>query len=181
MKHKYFYMCDAVPPVEGITNGQYWNGWSTPSFQKKDAIQILEFVYRFDFQSLDLTSENVYRYDSTSDSFVIETYEESVLIDSEIIPPVVFEGKEWFPIGCFEWTWQEIDESPIDEELLRELKVCLSIAIKTQSEISIDIENATLSLSVNDEFFEKLTFEDNDEALEQAYAAEKWFDLVVLE
>jgi hypothetical protein len=104
MKAARFTISEVIAPINGYTNGNLWNGWECPMFEKSEAIEICNIL------SANGTDENIdgdfYRYDAVNDSFVLDYYEFGTLVSSEIYTANVVDGKELYSIGAFGWCWQ---------------------------------------------------------------------------
>lgn len=83
---------------EGYTQGDNWNGWAVPYFTFDEARE----VAKIHEDKLTLPAH----YDESGDKFIFETPDET----KEYVG-VVIEDKKLYPIGSFEWIWEESEPS----------------------------------------------------------------------
>jgi len=82
-----------------FTNGEHWNGFATPYFEKSvgDAI-----VAAFNTPTPPRTSVGTRAwYDAERDAFVFQDEED----DEEAFAAVRIDGRTLYPIGAWFWTW----------------------------------------------------------------------------
>lgn len=92
------------PPVEGMTDGRGWNGWSTPFFTREQADRVVEIS-----NAANLTEDESVRITVTWDES-LGTY---TLVDAcypeglELVERDVIDGVTYYRIGAFSWTWSQ--------------------------------------------------------------------------
>jgi hypothetical protein len=80
---------------EGYTNGEEWNGWSSPYFDFNEAMKIVEAHEK----ALNIQI----RYEEVEDKFTFEFPGKT-----EEYQAVVIEDKKLYPIGNSVWIWEEV-------------------------------------------------------------------------
>ena len=101
MKKKLFVVDGFRNPHIGYTNGDNWNGWATPYFEKEEAMEIMH--------EFNECAESKMEYDPTYDQFF-------VLIDGDVD---IWKGtdleteegiKHLYGIGAYAWVWESINK-----------------------------------------------------------------------
>jgi hypothetical protein len=87
---------------EGYTKGETWNGWDCPYFTFEQAQKILN-VFN-EIHRIIGESRQAY-YDSNNDFFAFPRDSD----ETEIYKPVVENKIKYYPIGAFNWIWEEIN------------------------------------------------------------------------
>lgn len=80
---------------EGYTRDEEWNGWACPYFTFEQAQSIVEAHHRRGMSA---------RYDINLDQFVFIPGGG----DEEIYAPVEIDSQKLYPIGAFNWIWEEV-------------------------------------------------------------------------
>jgi hypothetical protein len=89
---------------EGFTNGDSWNGWACPYFERAIAQTVLE---------ASVANGYVWSYDAERDSFVVRSAD-----DPEDYEPEEFQGVtveidgealKLYPVGAYAWIWEECE------------------------------------------------------------------------
>ena len=102
--HKAIFTIDGFAPAYiGYTNGDRWNGWATPHFEKDEAFKVMA-----DFNA---DADRVMQYDEIYDQFFtldIDTMELETWKGEDIQTD---EGvKHLYGIGAYSWVWDDINE-----------------------------------------------------------------------
>lgn len=92
---------------EGYTNGELWNGWEKPYFEKRISDKILEVCKKY-------VDDRSY-YDNKKDEYIIYSNDdEPEIFVSEIIE--TSDGrKKVYGIGAGSWTWDLLKNTPFYE------------------------------------------------------------------
>jgi hypothetical protein len=97
---KVLFSLDCLPDyawVEGMTYGNYWNGWGCPYFTKENGLKVVEYC------GFDLT------YSEEKDAFIhtdedCDDEDNTTEFDSTLI-----DGVKYYAIGSHSWCWHEKD------------------------------------------------------------------------
>jgi hypothetical protein len=95
--------------VEGFSSGEEWNGWACPYFTYEQAERLVELWERNRWKAA---------YDGVQDAFVFSVNQDFTTGDSEefeTFPAVSIEGLNYYPIGAFQWTWENASSANIAE------------------------------------------------------------------
>lgn len=95
---------DTGPEYVGWTADEYWNGWACPYFEFDEAMHLAE--------TLPTGIGERARYDADWDefTFLLSDCREAYHYPAQYIDTP--NGKvKVYPIGAFEWTWEENDDS----------------------------------------------------------------------
>lgn len=90
-----FFVVDA-PSYEGISLGEFWNGWECPYFTQDVAERIMADVRREGIRAY---------YDGETDEFVVEGSE-----GLERYAATLIGGWRWYPTGACRWGWESEDD-----------------------------------------------------------------------
>ena len=105
-----FEIAGFIPPVEGQTYGQRWNGWACPYFTKQQGMAVVAAWNKecgtFSGVSDDMTEREerpCARFDEETNMF--RFYDGDSLNDFKA---ETINGVEVWGIGAFGWTWEEV-------------------------------------------------------------------------
>ena len=87
---------------EGFTRDEEWNGWGCPYFTFEQAQKILKSSN----QLRAVIGQNPAFYDSAIDAFVFPLSDD----EFETFTPFFENDQKYYPIGTFNWIWEEIYE-----------------------------------------------------------------------
>jgi len=90
---------------EGITNGQRWNGWECPQFDIDNINKILEGIGSE--EDAKECSFSFYEFDSFYNVIIERVYWDGKLMAIDTIKPFLFEGINYYALGCMNWTWSK--------------------------------------------------------------------------
>ena len=87
--------------ARGITFGQRWNGFECPYFELYETLQILS---KQDTKQ-ECEDVDVSFYEISADGLhIIETNSSGLYVSDSVL----VDGERYFPIGGFNWVWEEI-------------------------------------------------------------------------
>lgn len=84
----------------GYTNGDTWNGWACPYFERDIAEQVAEYWMEIHEDNPDEGFES--EYDPRRDAFL---FHEPVHDEPLIFESTEVEGKRLYAVGAYHWTW----------------------------------------------------------------------------
>jgi hypothetical protein len=90
-----FFADHGVEEIEGITFGDYWNGWDCPYFTFENAKKLL-----------DIFDEGHLKYDPKNDAFEYDPYQNGEEVD--IFESTMIEGKKYYSVGGWNFCWYEV-------------------------------------------------------------------------
>ncbi len=100
--HPSVFTIDQCPYAwDGFTNGDHWNGWATPVFEKAQAVAILEetqCIFHYDQE----TDSFVFRCEGEEDEDTIEMKGQDILVSDET--------RHVYQIGTGWWVWDDLQE-----------------------------------------------------------------------
>ena len=148
---------------EGYTNGELWNGWEKPYFEKRISDKILEVCKKY-------VDDRSY-YDNKKDEYIIySNNDEPEIFVSEIIE--TSDGrKKVYGIGAGSWTWDLAESTPfyeIKEWDFDEIKKYKDSKSKLRKSKKFKDDNykqfafGTIEKNEIDYFYEKNDFDDKD-------------------
>jgi len=88
--------------IEGITFGDYWNGWDCPYFTFDNAKKLLTI---FD--------EGFLKFDANQDAFLYDPYKNGEEIDT--FEATIINGEKYYSVGGWNFCWYEVKKE--SEEL----------------------------------------------------------------
>jgi hypothetical protein len=171
MKQAYFYIPENIPPVKGISFGDRWNGWECPYFTIEGVKQIL--AYTGEGHDMDYDDGTYYSFDEGQ---VIEESVEDGEVTKTPVDPKNVGGVNYYPVGAFNWVWQQYSEK-LTPEFIEMLHKYAGKEIDLQISIGQTKECAAydLQIVVEDSIEEEWRYLDMDEADEKAREAEDIF------
>jgi poly-gamma-glutamate capsule biosynthesis protein CapA/YwtB (metallophosphatase superfamily) len=93
---------DSIPNIsfEGYTNGETWNGWACPYFEKSEAEHVLQASEANHFKWVYNTGQNTFIVYSDDDEAVEEIF--------EAVQGFLEDGNEIivYGIGAYSWIWE---------------------------------------------------------------------------
>jgi hypothetical protein len=84
---------------EGYTQDEDWNGFACPYFSLDQAQHLVEVWNNQGWSA---------RYDSAADTFMFEVESGRGEKEWESYIPVEIEGLKLYPVGSFNWIWEEV-------------------------------------------------------------------------
>ena len=84
---------------EGWWDGETWNGFATPCFEREEGVRILR-----DFKSKEGRRAE---YDPVTETFRFRLEDEEEFAEFE--PMIINDGIKVWPIGAYSWIWGEAD------------------------------------------------------------------------
>ncbi len=106
--HKATFSIDSIPDTtfDGYTNGDTWNGWACPYFEKSEAERVLQASE---------ANHYIWSYDSNQDAFIVRSNDDPEDYEPEIFEAVrrhVEGGGEVivYGIGAYSWIWEVVEE-----------------------------------------------------------------------
>lgn len=96
-----FYLVDADEAFDGYTDGEVWNGFASPYFERAVAEQILKSSHKRGYRAL---------YDQEQDAFIVSHSDDPTDYEPEVFgaQKILVDGKELnvYPVGAYSWTWR---------------------------------------------------------------------------
>jgi hypothetical protein len=97
---------DSIPDVvfQGYTNGDTWNGWACPYFEKAEAERVLR-----------ASEVNRYLWTYTENGFSVQNQDDPEGYESEVFEALKIateDGSELtvYAIGAYSWIWEPMSE-----------------------------------------------------------------------
>lgn len=102
--HKASFTIDSLPDkvFSGYTDGEEWNGWACPYYERHEAEQILKFSE---------TNGYWWQYDQENDAFIVGAHTEENNTAPEMFRSLIIlvddKPLKVYPIGTRAWIWEE--------------------------------------------------------------------------
>jgi hypothetical protein len=94
-------LADSNEAFEGWTNGELWNGWEKPRFEKAEADRLLQWL-----------QDSSAKYDPARDAYITVSQDgEDEVWAAESIPISDGSSLRVYPIGAGSWIWEEVEQS----------------------------------------------------------------------
>lgn len=98
------FVIDSIPDVtfEGYTDGDTWNGWACPYFEKSEAERVLEASQANHYS---------WSYDSEQDAFIVRSEDDPEEYEPEVFGAVKRNVEDngqvtVYGIGAYSWIWE---------------------------------------------------------------------------
>ena len=86
---------------DGFTKDEEWNGWACPYFTFEQAQKVLK---NYNELRKIIGQKNLAFYDSMAEAFVFPSDDQ---YESETFKAINESGEQYYPVGAFNWIWEE--------------------------------------------------------------------------